>query len=227
MVYLYILPQINDYVKFFTTNIFPKHALTFDQDSLFKNPDIKIHVSQTLKIQEVREIIKFIHLKPQHKRKVLVLGPMDYATVEAQNALLKLLEDKPEYACMLLFTHNTHKVLDTIKSRCQIIDIRKAGLVTQKPEKNTFVSQLVNLQNNLKRFSFIEQRKDISKEDVLMLIRVIHKAVEKLTDPKQKLKILYDIKLLEQGISLNTGIKAIAKQAVLLLDRYPFIEKFL
>ena len=42
-------------------------------------------------------------------------------TVEAQNALLKTLEEPPKYAIIILITDNKESLLDTIKSRCEII----------------------------------------------------------------------------------------------------------
>ena len=42
-------------------------------------------------------------------------------TVEAQNALLKTLEEPPEYAIIILITSNKEALLDTIKSRCGVI----------------------------------------------------------------------------------------------------------
>ncbi len=42
-------------------------------------------------------------------------------TVEAQNALLKTLEEPPNYAIIILVTNNKESLLETIKSRCDII----------------------------------------------------------------------------------------------------------
>ena len=42
-------------------------------------------------------------------------------TIRAQNALLKTLEEPPEYAIIILITSNKEALLDTIKSRCEII----------------------------------------------------------------------------------------------------------
>ena len=50
-------------------------------------------------------------------------------TIEAQNALLKTLEEPPEYAIIILITSNKEALLDTIKSRCEIIKFLPISLV--------------------------------------------------------------------------------------------------
>lgn len=50
-------------------------------------------------------------------------------TIEAQNALLKTLEEPPEYAIIILITSNKEALLDTIKSRCEIIKFFAISLV--------------------------------------------------------------------------------------------------
>lgn len=43
--------------------------------------------------------------------------------LEAQNALLKILEEPPEYAVFLLLTDNPNKMLPTIRSRCTALNL--------------------------------------------------------------------------------------------------------
>ena len=53
-------------------------------------------------------------------------------TIEAQNALLKTLEEPPEYAIIILITTNKESLLDTIKSRCEIIKFLPIGTIDLK-----------------------------------------------------------------------------------------------
>ncbi len=43
-------------------------------------------------------------------------------TVEAQNSLLKTLEEPPEYIVIIIITSNENKMLNTVKSRCMRIN---------------------------------------------------------------------------------------------------------
>ena len=48
----------------------------------------------------------------------------DLMTTQAQNALLKTLEEPPEYAVIFLLTENAEKLLPTITSRCVMLELR-------------------------------------------------------------------------------------------------------
>ena len=221
MVYLYILPQINEYVKFFTHHILPKHNLTIKSE---ESTDTKILISDTLKIQQIRELIHYINLRPASDKKIAIVGPFENATIEAQNAFLKILEDRPDYAYIFLFSHNIHKVLNTIKSRCQIIDITRQTNFKSKYllEPTSINSQIISLDSTLARFSKSSTNTNvISRNELIQLIGLVRKqAIQQFSTPQQKLKILQDIKILEHAMSLNTGNLSIYKQLLLLIDKY-------
>lgn len=73
----------------------------------------------TIKIEQVRNMQEKIAEKPiTSKRKVYLIIDSDTMTKEAQNCLLKTLEEPPEYATIILTSSNESKLLNTIKSRC-------------------------------------------------------------------------------------------------------------
>jgi DNA polymerase-3 subunit delta' len=53
-------------------------------------------------------------------------------TVESQNALLKTLEEPPAYVIIILITSNKNSLLDTIKSRCEIIKFLPVSFIQTK-----------------------------------------------------------------------------------------------
>lgn len=73
-----------------------------------------------------------IAIKPvQSNRKVYVINESETMTKEAQNCLLKTLEEPPQYAILILICSNENMLLNTIKSRCTKIsftDIQKEEL---------------------------------------------------------------------------------------------------
>lgn len=72
-----------------------------------------------IKIEQIRNMQEKIAEKPiTSKRKVYLIIDSDAMTKEAQNCLLKTLEEPPEYATIILTTANESKLLNTIKSRC-------------------------------------------------------------------------------------------------------------
>jgi len=79
----------------------------------------------TLKVEQVREVTKFLSLKPyQSQYKIVIFLRFQEANANAQNALLKTLEEAPSYAVLLLTADNAEQLLPTIVSRCEILRLR-------------------------------------------------------------------------------------------------------
>ena len=75
----------------------------------------------SLGIDEVRRIIEEVSKKPyEGDRKVIIIHGGDKLTVQAQNAMLKTIEEPPKGVYIILLTESLELLLDTIKSRCQI-----------------------------------------------------------------------------------------------------------
>ena len=93
------------------------------------HPDI-IRVSHekpnTISIDDVRvQIIEDIQIKPYNEKyKIYIIPDADMMTVQAQNALLKTIEEPPEYAVIFLLTENADSLLPTICSRCVMLKLR-------------------------------------------------------------------------------------------------------
>ncbi len=81
-------------------------------------------------IEEIREqIIKQVYVKPfAAKRKVFVISQGDDLTIEAQNGLLKVLEEPPEYVTFIILVSRKSFLLDTVLSRSCVFDMRPAPL---------------------------------------------------------------------------------------------------
>lgn len=72
-----------------------------------------------IKVDVVRGLREEIMLMPTTSdRKVAIINDAECMNEQAQNALLKILEEPPEYATIILITSNKEKLLHTIKSRC-------------------------------------------------------------------------------------------------------------
>ncbi len=87
--------------------------------------DIK-EFEKALGIEDVRNIQKTIFLKPfKGEKKSTIIYMRNSATVDAQNAMLKLLEEPPPSSMIILITNNYHSFLPTILSRAKIIEIKE------------------------------------------------------------------------------------------------------
>ena len=98
-----------------------KSCIEFDTDN---NPDFSIIEpdGNSIKIDQIREFQKKVSEKPIiSQKKVYIINDSDKMTVEAQNCLLKTLEEPPEFVTIILVGTNENAFLSTIKSRCMIL----------------------------------------------------------------------------------------------------------
>ena len=80
----------------------------------------------TIKIKASHEMLKEAMARPYHStRKVFIVKDAEDMTIEASNALLKLLEEPPAYVTFLLTATNVRGIPDTIVSRCQTVPFKK------------------------------------------------------------------------------------------------------
>lgn len=77
-------------------------------------------------IDEIREQVNHsIQIKPYSSEyKIYIIDEAEKMTAEAQNALLKTIEEPPSYGIVLLLTTNLGKLLPTILSRCVVLNIK-------------------------------------------------------------------------------------------------------
>lgn len=85
----------------------------------------RVDGKKDLSVDQVREVTKFLSLKPyQSQYKIVLFLRFQEANASAQNALLKTLEEAPGYAILLLTADNAEQLLPTIVSRCEIMRLR-------------------------------------------------------------------------------------------------------
>jgi DNA polymerase-3 subunit delta' len=96
------------------------------------HPDV-VYVTQTKKtgisVSDIREQINSdINTKPyQYPYKIYIVNNADKMTVQAQNALLKTIEEPPSYAIIILIAQNSNLFLQTIISRCIVLRLKQVA----------------------------------------------------------------------------------------------------
>ncbi|HEU0122773.1 MAG TPA: DNA polymerase III subunit gamma/tau [Bryobacteraceae bacterium] len=86
---------------------------------------IEIDAASNRGINEMRELRESVRFRPARDRfKVFIIDEAHQITNEAFNALLKTLEEPPEWAVFILCTTESHKIPTTIASRCQQFTFR-------------------------------------------------------------------------------------------------------
>ena len=100
-----------------------KQALSHNQ------PDI-VYISHekpnSIGVEDIRgQINNDIGIKPYSSpRKIYIMNEGEKMTPQAQNALLKTLEEPPEYAVIFILTDNVEALLPTIISRCVVLNMK-------------------------------------------------------------------------------------------------------
>jgi len=82
----------------------------------------------TIGVDDIRrQINNDVAIKPyKGPRKIYIMNEGEKMTVQAQNALLKTLEEPPEYVVLLVLTANVDSLLPTILSRCVVLNMKPA-----------------------------------------------------------------------------------------------------
>lgn len=92
---------------------------------------IEIDGASHNKVDNMREIIEEVRYSPaQGRYKVYIIDEAHMVTPQAFNALLKTLEEPPSYVIFILATTDPHKILLTIKSRCQKYNFKRITVDT-------------------------------------------------------------------------------------------------
>lgn len=130
----YIFSGISGIGKFLFAKEFAKSILCLNKElkpcnsckacdsfNNLNNPDIIIidEGNNSIKTEQIKSLTKNVLEKPiQSDKKIYIINNSENMTKEAQNSLLKTLEEPPEYVVIILITSNDSLLLNTIKSRC-------------------------------------------------------------------------------------------------------------
>lgn len=82
---------------------------------------LEIDVADLRGIDTVRDVKSWAFAKPKGKAKVCILDEAHMFTRDAQNALLKLLEEPPAHAYFIICTTEPSKLIETVRSRCCLV----------------------------------------------------------------------------------------------------------
>lgn len=174
------------------------------------HPDLLyIKDGEKLGIAEARKIKEHFSLKPYcAKGRVVVLEDASPLTIEAQNALLKTLEELPEEATLILGATSDANFLPTILSRCQVIHLE--SVASHPSSKTDFTQDITKLLSAdiEERFGYIERLKN--KEGFLKaLLLHFHQDVYKNKD------FLAKLLQAEEWAKHNVNIRAILEYLML------------
>ena len=197
-----------------------KSCIEFDSSN---NPDFQLIEPNEgkVKIEQIREMQKKVSEKPIiSNKKVYIIDNADTMTTEAQNCLLKTLEEPPEYITIILICSNEDNLLTTIKSRCtrmqfEAIEIEKIKKYIKQNYPEEEISENIinlsqgsigkvlklnenkNIYENIEKIFLNMQNKDLI--EIVQMAEEIYKAKEEINSILDYMNVIL-LKLSKQNI---------------------------
>lgn len=171
-----------------------KSCICFETNN---HPDFTIinEEGENITIGQSRELIQTVYEKPiLSDKKVYIINDADKMNKEAQNCLLKTLEEPPEYGCFILIAANQDMILNTIKSRCTKIVFDKLTtnelskiLEDRKIETSNISEKMFNLFDGSigKALNILEKKEIYEKVDNIVDLINKQEKIDFLTKNKE------------------------------------------
>lgn len=128
----YILEGPEHVGKMTLALLFASELLGDSYENVLRNPDLLTVTAQEdkaeIEVDAIRELQKSLSLYPfKSKYKVAIIEKAELMNRTAANALLKTLEEPGKTSVLILVSSDMGKLLPTIKSRCQILNLNTAA----------------------------------------------------------------------------------------------------
>jgi DNA polymerase III gamma/tau subunit len=192
-------------------------------EQLNNHADVVVLNSDKVKVEDIQGILDTVHISPFGSHKLYLITNFDRATPQAQNKLLKCIEEPPSNVIFVLGASNRANVLTTILSRCQVVDVPpfavdelRAVLSEQyPPEDLDFALSLANGNLTLtERYLSDKKSKDNFARATQILLNLrgsidIPRVSKMLSDSKDSLKdvVGYMSLLLRDAIALKLAVR--------------------
>ena len=135
---------------------------------------IEIDAASNNGVDEIRELKSKVNLVPSNsKYKVYIIDEVHMLSPGAFNALLKTLEEPPQYIIFILATTEPHKIPATILSRCQRFDFKKIS--TKKIVEN--LNKIVSNENIIIENEALEEIAILSQGGMRDSISLLDQAI--------------------------------------------------
>ena len=150
-------------------------------------------------VDDVREIIDEVNKKPfEGDKKVIIIHQGNKLTIQAQNALLKTIEEPPTEVYIIILCESLELILDTIKSRCEIYKL--TPLNNKQIEK--YINTLGNYSEEEIKASLAygegipgKAERLLNDDNLSELREIIVKLLKDINYAKEDLVLIYENKL--------------------------------
>ena len=184
------------------------------------HPDI-IRVSlledkREIVVGQVRQMRSEAYVRPNEAdRKVFIIEDAQTMNENAQNALLKVLEDGPQYLSFLLLTENAQQLLSTIRSRCETLSLTTCpGEVLEQADEELqkTAAKMARLLLEGEELALVEltaelEGRKLDKDTLLVLFDLVENFLrERLPEqPRQVVPLIEHLRTIRQAVLFNVG----------------------
>jgi len=163
-----------------------------NSNDLSNNVDYKLIESEdgkSIKINQIRDMQSDVAIKPiKGDRKIYVIVDADKMNEQAQNCILKTLEEPPLYASIFLITAFPEKLIDTVNSRVKRVKIDGENEIKEFERVKSFIDNMNNISDTdkLKFADYFADNKDDFRDILKYMIVYYHELIQKILSSEQK-----------------------------------------
>jgi DNA polymerase-3 subunit gamma/tau len=173
---------------------------------------IEIDAASNRGINEMRELRENVRFRPARDRyKVFIVDEAHQITSEAFNALLKTLEEPPEWVVFILCTTETHKIPSTIASRCQQFSFRSVDFA-ELVARMEWIMQQEGIETDPEALSVLAQAGEGSVRDSLSALDQAIACCGTKLEAKQVRELLGMFSLESLGVVTQALVEGDAKK---------------
>ncbi len=165
-------------------------------------------------VEQIRQLRAAAYIRPNEAhRKVFVIENAQAMNANAQNALLKVLEDGPSYLSFLLLTENPQQLLPTIRSRCETLSLLPREEAPECGEElRQKADRLAQLllgadERALAEFTVALEHQKMERETLNTLLDAVKEALrpELLTHPERVIPRMEWLEEIQRASAFNVG----------------------
>ena len=151
-------------------------------------------------VDDVRDIIDEVNKKPfEGDKKVIIIHQGNKLTIQAQNALLKTIEEPPTEVYIIILCESLELILDTIKSRCEIYKLTPLtkdelykyiaikGYDYSEEEKSSAIAFSEGIPGRIDRYFSDTELQELRDKIVDLLLQLTNNEIEAILEKEEQL----------------------------------------
>lgn len=151
-------------------------------------------------VDDVREIIDEVNKKPfEGDKKIIIIHQGNKLTIQAQNALLKTIEEPPTEVYIIILCESLELILDTIKSRCEIYKLTPLtkdelykyiaikGYDYSEEEKSSAIAFSEGIPGRIDRYFSDTELQELRDKIVDLLLQLTNNEIEAILEKEEQL----------------------------------------